>query len=98
MFNEKKIVLQFAAVSDLQHGFLSGKKPKILRPKSEQPGKSIADIIEWFDTGERGREGFRQLQELALQYTDWGLDAVFFAGDIVNNARVSQVESFKEVY
>lgn len=95
MFNEKKIVLQFAAVSDLQHGFMDkdsngGKEARAL--------KYLSSGIEWFDTGERGREGFRQLQELALQYNDRGLDAVFFAGDIVNNARASQVEDFKTVY
>lgn len=77
MFDESKIVLQFAAVSDLQHGY---------HPHS----------IAYFDTAERGRDCFRQLQELALQYNDRGLDAVFFAGDIINNARASQVESFKE--
>lgn len=98
MFNEKKIVLQFAAVSDLQHGFLS--KESVLRKRSpgEQHLSYLSEKLGFFDTGERGREGFRQLQELALQYNDRGLDAVFFAGDIVNNARSSQVESFKEVY
>ena len=35
MFNEKKIVLQFAAVSDLQHGFLS--EESVLRKRS--PGE-----------------------------------------------------------
>lgn len=95
MFNEKKIVFQFAAVSDLQHGFMA---KNINEGKEERALKYLSNGIEWFDTGERGREGFRQLQELALQYTDRGLDAVFFAGDIVNNARASQVESFKEVY
>ena len=79
MFDESKIVLQFAAVSDLQHGY----EPKMTK---------------YFDTGERGRECFRQLRELALQYNDRGLDAVFFAGDIINNAKASQVESFKAVY
>lgn len=79
MFHEDKIVLQFAAVSDLQHGF--------------QPG-----VIDLFDTGERGRECFRQLQETALKYTDRGLDAVLFAGDLVHNAMASQVEGFKEIY
>lgn len=98
MFDESKIVLQFAAVSDLQHGFLS--KESLLRKRSpgEQHLSYLSKNLGWFDTGERGREGFRQLQELALKYTDRGLDAVFFAGDIVNNARASQVESFKEVY
>ena len=98
MFNEKRIVLQFAAVSDLQHGFLG--KESVLRKRSvgEQHLSYLSNSPGGFDTGERGREGFRQLQELALQYTDRGLDAVFFAGDIVNNARASQVESFKDVY
>ena len=98
MFDESKIVLQFAAVSDLQHGFLSDRAPGAKKSPGEQALKTLSQGLEYFDTGERGREGFRQLQELALQYTDRGLDAVFFAGDIVNNARVSQVESFKAVY
>lgn len=97
MFNENKIVLQFAAVSDLQHGFLSDRVGGKISP-GEKTLKSLGDSIAYFDTGERGREGFRQLQELALQYTDRGVDAVFFAGDIINNARASQVESFKDVY
>ena len=91
MFNENKIVLQFAAVSDLQHGFMR-------KDKGDMSLRYLSDNIEWFDTGERGREGFRQLQELALQYNDRGLDAVFFAGDLINNAQASQVEGFKEVY
>ena len=100
MFNESKIALQFAAVSDLQHGFLSDRAPGKAKPLSpgEKSLKGLGDSIAYFDTGERGREGFRQLQELALQYNDRGLDAVFFAGDIINNARASQVESFKDVY
>lgn len=99
MFDESKIVLQFAAVSDLQHGFLSDRAPGVAKKSpGEQALKTLSQGLEYFDTGERGREGFRQLQELALKYTDRGLDAVFFAGDIVNNARASQVESFKEVY
>ena len=98
MFNEKKIVLQFAAVSDLQHGFLSEESNRRKKSPGEQYLKYLSDGLGYFDTGERGREGFRQLQEMALQYTDRGLDAVFFAGDIVNNARASQVESFKDVY
>lgn len=97
MFDESKIVLQFAAVSDLQHGFMS-RDPSRKESPGERALKYLSSGLEYFDTGERGREGFRQLQELALQYTDRGLDAVFFAGDIINNAKASQVESFKEVY
>ena len=98
MFDESKIVLQFAAVSDLQHGFLSRDNETGKRSPGEQALTYLSDHLGYFDTGERGREGFRQLQELALKYTDRGLDAVFFAGDIVNNARATQVEGFKDVY
>ena len=94
MFDESKIALQFAAVSDLQHGFLS----KDADPKYAKALKYLSDNIEWFETGERGREAFRQLQELARQYNDRGLDAVFFAGDLINNAIESQVEGFKDIY
>lgn len=79
MFDENKIALQFAAVSDLQHG-------------------CTPQMIDFFDTAERGKSCFRQLQEMALRYHNRGLDAVVFAGDIINNAKASQVESFKEVY
>lgn len=78
MFNEEKIVLQFAAVSDLQHCDKYKRFP--------------------INSGERGISCFKQLQALAQKYTTKGLDAVFFAGDIVNNAKASQVESFKEIY
>lgn len=78
MFDESKLLLQFAAVSDLQYGYSSN------RPHA--------------DTGERGVSCLRQLQALAQKYTSKGLDAVLFAGDLINNAKASQVEGFKEVY
>ena len=75
-FNEEKVVFQFAAVSDLQHG------------------------IKWIplDTYGRGVYAFEQLQELALQYNDKGLDAVFFSGDLVNDSRIAQVQEFGQIY
>ena len=75
-FNEEKIVFQFAAVSDLQHG------------------------IKWIpiDTYGRGVYAFEQLQDLALQYNDKGLDAVLFSGDLVNDSRSSQVQEFAQIY
>ena len=75
-FNEEKIVFQFAAVSDLQHG------------------------MKWItlDTYGRGAYAYEQLQELALQYNDKGLDAVLFSGDLVNDSRVAQVQEFAQIY
>ena len=75
-FNEEKIVFQFAAVSDLQHG------------------------IKWIpiDTYGRGVYAFEQLQDLALQYNDKGLDAVLFSGDLVNDSRIAQVQEFGQIY
>ena len=75
-FNEEKIVFQFAAVSDLQHG------------------------MKWLplDTYGRGTFAFKKLQELALQYNDKGLDAVLFAGDLVNDSRIAQVQEFAQIY
>ncbi len=75
-FNEDKIVFQFAAVSDTQHG------------------------MKWIpiDTYGRSEYAFEQLRDLALQYNEKGLDAVLFAGDLVNDSRTAQVQEFAEIY
>ena len=75
-FNEEKIVFQFGAVSDTQHG------------------------MRWIpiDTYGRSVYAFEQLQELALQYSDKGLDAVLFSGDLVNDSKTAQLQGFAQIY
>jgi len=64
---------------------------------------AVSDLqygMKWlpFDTHDRGVAAFKQLQELALQYTDKGLDAVLFSGDLVNDSQMKQVQGFAETY
>ena len=64
---------------------------------------AVSDLqhgMKWIplDTYGRGVYAFEQLQELALQYNDKGLDAVLFAGDLVNDSRVAQVQEFGQIY
>ena len=73
-FDESKIVLQFGAISDLQHGNLS------------------------FNTQATGKQAYTRLQQKALEYTDKGLDAIFFAGDLVDHAYTPEVQEFKAIY
>ena len=56
--------------------------------------------IKWIpiDTYGRSEYAFEQLRDLALQYNDKGLDAVLFAGDLVNDSRTAQVQQFAEIY
>ena len=44
------------------------------------------------------KEAYKQLRDLAAQYTDHGLDAVLAAGDLINNATTEQIEDFAELY
>ena len=73
-FDESKIVLQFGAISDLQHGNRS------------------------YDTVGTGKQALNRLKDKALEYTDKGLDAIFFAGDLVDHASTPEVEEFKTIY
>lgn len=64
---------------------------------------AVSDLqhgIKWIpiDTYGRGVYAFEQLRDLALQYNDKGLDAVFFSGDLVNDSRTEQVEGFAQIY
>ena len=44
------------------------------------------------------KEAYKQLRDLALQYDKDGLDAVFFAGDLLQHATTAQAKEFKKLY
>ena len=73
IFNEDKIVLSFAALSDTQHKY-SG-----------------------IDTLGKFKTALRQLIAYADETGD-DLDAVFFAGDLVQSAKTQEVKEFKGAY
>ena len=73
IFNEDKIVLSFAALSDTQHKY-SG-----------------------MDTLGKFKTALRQLVAYADKTGD-DLDAVFFAGDLVQSAKTQEVKEFKGAY
>ncbi len=72
-FDETKIVLSFAAISDTQHQY-SG-----------------------IDTLAKFRTALKQLKTFATEHGN-GLDAIVFAGDMVQSAKSQEVREFKTAY
>lgn len=72
-FDETKIVLSFAAISDTQHKY-SG-----------------------IDTLAKFRNALKQIKAFATEHGN-GLDAILFAGDLVQSAKSQEVREFKTAY
>lgn len=72
-FDETKIVLTFAAISDTQHKY-SG-----------------------IDTLGKFRNALKQIKTFATEHGN-GLDAIVFAGDLVQTAKSQEVREFKTAY
>ena len=44
------------------------------------------------------KDAYKTLRDIALEYNDKGLDAVFASGDLTNNGTPEQVQEFAEIY
>ena len=44
------------------------------------------------------KDAYKMLRDMALEYNDKGLDAMFVSGDLTNNGTVAQAEEFAEIY